>query len=33
MLNQLLPQRLDNTYRGAKLGLWVFALVVAFRAT
>lgn len=31
-LNHLLPQRLDNTYRGSKLGLWVFALVVAFRA-
>jgi hypothetical protein len=28
---QLLPQRLDNTYRGLKLALWVFVLVVAFR--
>jgi hypothetical protein len=32
VFNQLLPQRLDNTYRVSKLGLWVFALVVAFRA-
>jgi hypothetical protein len=32
VFNQLLPQRLDNTYRGSKLGPWVFALVVAFRA-
>lgn len=32
MLHQLFPQRLDNTYRGLKIGLWVFALVVAFRA-
>lgn len=32
MLNQLFPQRLDNTYRGQKTGLWVFALVMAFRA-
>jgi hypothetical protein len=30
--NQLFPRRLDNTYRGRKIGLWVFALVVAFRA-
>ena len=32
MFNLLLPHRLDNTYRSSKLGLWVFALVVAFRA-
>jgi hypothetical protein len=32
MFNQLLPPQFDNTYRGTKLGLWVFALVVAFRA-
>ncbi len=29
MFNQLLPQRVDNTYRGYKLTLWLFG-VVAF---
>lgn len=28
MLNQLLPKRVDNTYRGYKLALWLFALIV-----
>jgi hypothetical protein len=28
MFNQLLPQRIDNTYRGYKLALWLFALLV-----
>lgn len=28
MFDQLLPQRIDNTYRGYKLGLWLFALLV-----
>lgn len=31
MFNQLLPPRIDNTYRGHKVALWLFALVVAFR--
>ena len=28
MLEQLLPPRVDNSYRGHKLALWLFALVV-----
>ena len=28
MFNQLLPQRVDNTYRGHKLARWLLALVV-----
>ena len=31
MFNQLLPQRIDNTYRGHKLALWLFALVVSVK--
>ena len=31
MVNQLLPQRIDNTYRGHKLALWLFALVVSVK--
>jgi hypothetical protein len=31
MFNQLLPRRLDNTYRGRRLALWLFALVVSMR--
>lgn len=27
MFSQLFPQRADNTYRGRKLGLWIFGLV------
>ncbi len=33
MFRQLLPQRIDNTYRGHRLGLWLFALVVFLRVT
>jgi hypothetical protein len=29
MLNKLLPQPIDNTYRGYKVALWLFGLVVA----
>lgn len=28
MLDQLLPERLDNTYRGHKLALWLFAALL-----
>lgn len=28
MLNQLFPQHVDNTYRGYKLALWLFVLVL-----
>ena len=28
----LLPQAIDNTYRGRKLGLWLFVLLVGLRA-
>ena len=31
MLDQLLPQRIDNAYRGHRLALWLFALVVTVR--
>ena len=31
MINHLLPQRIDNTYRGNKLALWIFALVVSVK--
>lgn len=31
MLNQLLPRTVDNTYRGYKIALWLFGLVVALR--
>jgi hypothetical protein len=31
MLDQLLPQRIDNTYRGHKLALWLFALLVLMK--
>lgn len=33
MLDQLLPPRIDNTYRGHKLALLLFALVVAMKTT
>ena len=33
MFNQLLPQRVDNTYRGYKLALWLFALLVFMKVT
>ena len=31
MIERLFPPTLDNTYRGRKLGLWIFGLVVAVR--
>jgi hypothetical protein len=31
MFNQLLPQRIDNTYRGHKLALWLFGLLVLMK--
>jgi hypothetical protein len=31
MFNQLLPQRIDNTYRGYKPALWLFVLVVLMK--
>ncbi len=33
MFNQLLPQRIDNTYRGYKLALWLFALLLFMKIT
>jgi len=32
MFDQFLPDRLDNTYRGNKLALWLFGLVVFMKA-
>ena len=32
MFNQLFPQRIDNTYRGHKLALWLFGLIVLIKA-
>ena len=31
MFNQLLPQRVDNTYRGHKLALWLFGLLLLMK--
>lgn len=31
MFSRLLPQRIDNTYHGHKLALWLFALVVSVK--
>jgi len=31
MFDQLLPRHIDNTYRGSKLALWMFGLVVLMR--
>ena len=31
MFNRLRPQRVDNAYRGTKLALWFFALVVLMK--
>jgi hypothetical protein len=31
MFNQLLPQRIDNTYRGYRLALWLFGLLLFLR--
>ena len=33
MFNQLLPQRIDNSYRGHKLALWLFGLVVFMKTS
>jgi hypothetical protein len=33
MFDKLLPQRIDNTYRGYKVALWLFGLVVGVRLT
>ena len=33
IFNRLLPQRIDNRYRGRKLALWLFGLAVAVRIT
>ena len=32
MLDELLPRRLDHEYRGNKLALWLFGLVVAMKS-
>ncbi len=32
MINRLLPQQIDNTYRGHKFTLWLFALVVSVKS-
>ncbi|HMC20428.1 MAG TPA: hypothetical protein VKL19_01150 [Thermoanaerobaculia bacterium] len=31
MISQLLPQRIDNTYRGHKLALWLLSLLLFMR--
>lgn len=31
MFRQLLPQRIDNSYRGHKLALWLFGLIVLMK--
>lgn len=31
MFNQLLPRQIDNTYRGHKLALWLFGLLVLLK--
>lgn len=33
MLDKLLPRRLDNTYQGYKVALWLFGLVVGVKIT
>lgn len=33
MLEDLLPRRLENEYRGSTLALWLFGLVVAMKST
>src|SRR4051794_12221384 len=33
MFNSLLPRPIDNTYRGFKIALWLFGLVVGVRIT
>lgn len=32
MLNQLLPRQVDNTYRGSRLALWLFGMLVLLRS-
>ena len=32
MFNQILPRQVDNTYRGYKLALWLFGLLVFMKA-
>jgi len=32
MLHDLLPRRLDNGYRGSRVALWLFGLVVAMKS-
>ena len=32
MLDQLFPRRIDNTYRGYKIGLWLFGIVLFIKA-
>jgi hypothetical protein len=31
MFNQLLPERADNTYRGSKIALWLFGLLLLMK--
>src|SRR5256714_3891600 len=33
MFEKLFPQRIDNAYRGSKIALWLFGLVVAMKMT
>ena len=33
MFDKLIPQRIDNTYRGYKVALWLFGLIVGVRIT
>jgi hypothetical protein len=33
MLDKFLPQRLDNTYQGYKVALWLFGIVVGVKIT
>jgi hypothetical protein len=33
MVDKLLPQRIDNAYRGYKVALWLFGLIVGVRTT
>lgn len=30
-MNRILPQQIDNTYRGHKLALWLFGLIIVVR--
>jgi hypothetical protein len=32
MVDRLLPQRIDNTYRGSRLALWLFALLLFMKS-